>query len=212
MKTIRYILLLITAFISFSIDAQTIAFYKNGSIIQEYNASEVDSVVYIPTPSIESNGNVLIGDICLGAKPSGSPLNDINSILSEDVVRQNISKGNLREFVLTEKLSEVLRSETNSDGVLEISQWRTMKFQTSPTSEAYSYHGVLIPSSLANEYIGVFVDGMNFGTSFDLVIPGCTSITNKTITYNGIEYTIFAYYVANTYMKDAAYVSTIIKK
>lgn len=209
MKYFRFLLLFITMIVVGLAQAQTICVYKNGVVIQECKISEVDSVVYkVPEPS----NNVLIGDICLGAKPSGSPLNDINSILSEDVVRQNISKGNLREFVLTEKLSEVLRSETNSDGVLEISQWRTMKFQTSPTSEAYSYHGVLIPSSLANEYIGVFVDGMNYGTSFDLVIPGCTSITNKTITYNGIEYTIFAYYVANTYMKDAAYVSTIIKK
>lgn len=222
MKTIRYILLLITAFISFSIDAQTIAFYKNGSIIQEYNASEVDSVVYIPTPSIESNGNVLIGEIRLGAPlADGVDASDVANILTDELIQKNIDEGFLFEKDYKDVLSVVRTSNTNN-GYLDIESFSSFNYYFTKANTVldwngnkgfYNYHTVLVPSELSAEYIGVWGNDITMtGKGFDYPIStNYKNVVNKTVSFNGKNYVMYGYYI-NKISSNAQLCLTVIKK
>ena len=53
MKTIKLILTTLLFLASFAAEAQNVVIYKDGNIVKEYTAEQVDSVVYVPAKEVK---------------------------------------------------------------------------------------------------------------------------------------------------------------
>lgn len=53
MKTIKLILTTLLFLASFAAEAQNVVIYKDGNIVREYTAEQVDSVVYVPAKEVK---------------------------------------------------------------------------------------------------------------------------------------------------------------
>lgn len=53
MKTMKFILTTLLFLASFDAEAQNVVIYKDGNIVKEYTAEQVDSVVYVPAKEVK---------------------------------------------------------------------------------------------------------------------------------------------------------------
>lgn len=223
MKTIRLILTSILFLVAIATSAQCINIYKNGIVIKSYSIAEVDSVEYSPTPQAAPT-RILIGDITVGQEigdelfgdgdPKGfgeymTKAQNVASILTDAIIQQNIDDGNLKEMNLEDVLS-IYNNYTQREDYVKYS-FATKKFILLPTHNIFTYHAILIPKSISDEYLACWIDGAGVGYSFDYPSAYWASVVDKTISFNGENYSMSGYYVDMT-GENADYYLTIVKK
>lgn len=193
--------------------------------ITAYISGKEDSVyanciVTVKTPVVQQD-KILIGDITVG-KEIGDELygagngafmtnaQNVSSILTDAIIQQNIDAGNLKEMNLEDVLS------TYNDWI-DRGEYIKLSFATTksipiPTRNTFTYHAILIPKSISDDYLPCWIDGVGAGCSFAFPWPDTyASIVDKTVSFNGETYSMSGYYVDMS-GANGGYNLTIVKK